>query len=202
MNWKMKPNEAETVAPQERDWLSAVVSTWAGEDWAHQFWLNWFKSQSESWDRDPSGRFVPPSWTLDTWADSNHLNTFQISYILYLSDYRDLKINDWYVYPGWAYVLGWMMTFSSAIMVPLWVVIHLCSTTGSFREVCGHLSRGSVRRCVSSWSIFVRFQRLAAGCRAVEDPAWQEKPTDVDGADVELMTPAAKAWLSEKKSPT
>uniref|UniRef100_H3BXN3 Transporter n=1 Tax=Tetraodon nigroviridis TaxID=99883 RepID=H3BXN3_TETNG len=61
-----------------------------------------------------------------------------ISYILYLSDYRDLKINDWYVYPNWAYVLGWMMTFSSAITVPLWVIIHLCSTTGSFRESTTH----------------------------------------------------------------
>lgn len=73
--------------------------------------------------------------TCDHW---NHLNPLQISFILYLSDYRDLKINDWYVYPKWALVLGWMMTVSSTIMVPLWVVIHLCSTTGSFREVCVH----------------------------------------------------------------
>lgn len=47
--------------------------------------------------------------TCDQW---NHLNPFQISYILYRSDYRDLKINDWYIYPNWVYVLGWMMTFS------------------------------------------------------------------------------------------
>lgn len=76
---------------------------------------------------------------------SNPLNPFQISYILYLSDYRDLKINDWYVYPNWAYVLGWMMTFSTAITVPLWVIIHLCSTTGSFREVRVHLKQQSHR---------------------------------------------------------
>ncbi|CAF97747.1 unnamed protein product [Tetraodon nigroviridis] len=70
-----------------------------------------------------------------------------ISYILYLSDYRDLKINDWYVYPNWAYVLGWMMTFSSAITVPLWVIIHLCSTTGSFREVRVHRNYKSTQGC-------------------------------------------------------
>eukprot|EP00066_Takifugu_rubripes_P025767 XP_011615033.1 PREDICTED: sodium- and chloride-dependent betaine transporter-like [Takifugu rubripes] len=93
----------------------------------------------------------------------------QISYVLYLSDYRDLKINDWYVYPNWAYVLGWMMTFSSAIPVPLWVIIHLCSTTGSFRE------------------------RLAVGCRAVEDPGWKKIPEELDGANVELMASAVKA---------
>ncbi|XP_056913019.1 sodium- and chloride-dependent betaine transporter-like [Takifugu flavidus] len=92
-----------------------------------------------------------------------------ISYVLYLSDYRDLKINDWYVYPNWAYVLGWMMTFSSAIPVPLWVIIHLCSTTGSFRE------------------------RLAVGCRAVEDPGWKKIPEELDGANVELMASAVKA---------
>ncbi|TWW73007.1 Sodium- and chloride-dependent betaine transporter [Takifugu flavidus] len=93
----------------------------------------------------------------------------EISYVLYLSDYRDLKINDWYVYPNWAYVLGWMMTFSSAIPVPLWVIIHLCSTTGSFRE------------------------RLAVGCRAVEDPGWKKIPEELDGANVELMASAVKA---------
>lgn len=77
---------------------------------------------------------------------SKRLNPFQISYILYLSDYRDLKINGRYVYPGWAYVLGWMMTFSSAVAVPLWVVIHLCSTRGSLREVRVRLKHRSPRR--------------------------------------------------------
>lgn len=38
------------------------------------------------------------------------------------------------------------MTFSSAIAVPLWVVIHLCSTRGSLREVRVRLNRRLLRR--------------------------------------------------------
>lgn len=126
---------------------------------------------------------------------SNPLNTFQISYILYLSDYRDLKINDWYVYPNWAYVLGWMMTFSSAITVPLWVIIHLCSTKGSLREVRVHLDHQSHRwTCLDGLLWLCWFQRLAVGCRAVEDPRWKKTPEELDGANVELMASAVKAW--------
>uniref|UniRef100_A0A7N6BDI6 Transporter n=1 Tax=Anabas testudineus TaxID=64144 RepID=A0A7N6BDI6_ANATE len=43
-----------------------------------------------------------------------------ISFILYLVDYTHLRFNNSYVYPDWAYVLGWTMTFSSLVMVPLW----------------------------------------------------------------------------------
>lgn len=38
-------------------------------------------------------------------------------------------------------------------------------------------------------------QRLAAGCRAVEDPAWEKKTTEEDGANVELMASAVETWL-------
>nr|XP_043901557.1 sodium- and chloride-dependent betaine transporter-like [Solea senegalensis] len=42
------------------------------------------------------------------------------SFILYLVGYTHLKINDWYVYPDWAYTLGWAMTLSSILIGPLW----------------------------------------------------------------------------------
>ncbi|XP_044075310.1 sodium- and chloride-dependent GABA transporter 3-like isoform X2 [Siniperca chuatsi] len=72
-----------------------------------------------------------------------------ISLILYLVDYKHLKINDWYIYPDWAYALGWAMTLSSVLMVPLWAAGQMCLTAGTFR------------------------QRLYILCRPAEDAAWQ-----------------------------
>ncbi|KAG7233125.1 hypothetical protein INR49_007460, partial [Caranx melampygus] len=57
-----------------------------------------------------------------------------ISFILYLVGYTHLKINN-YVYPDWAYALGWIMTLSSVLMVPLWAAGQMCLTPGTFREV-------------------------------------------------------------------
>uniref|UniRef100_UPI003AAD46B6 sodium- and chloride-dependent betaine transporter-like n=1 Tax=Centroberyx gerrardi TaxID=166262 RepID=UPI003AAD46B6 len=74
-----------------------------------------------------------------------------ISFILYLVDYKQLRINNWYVYPDWAYALGWIMAVSSVIMVPLWGIGQLCLSTGTFR------------------------QRLSILCQPVEDPAWQRR---------------------------
>ncbi|XP_068191553.1 sodium- and chloride-dependent GABA transporter 3-like [Antennarius striatus] len=45
-----------------------------------------------------------------------------ISFILYLVEYKHLKFNDWYIYPDWAYALGWLMMLSSVLMVPLWAI--------------------------------------------------------------------------------
>ncbi|XP_068590881.1 sodium- and chloride-dependent betaine transporter-like [Cebidichthys violaceus] len=84
-----------------------------------------------------------------------------ISLILYLVDYKHLRINDWYVYPDWAYALGWTMTLSSVLMVPLWAAGQMCSTAGTFR------------------------QRLSVLCRPAEDPAWQRRD---EGTTVKLRT--------------
>lgn len=62
----------------------------------------------------------------------------QISFILYLVDFKHLKVND-YIYPDWAYGLGWIMTLSSVLMVPLWAAGQMCLTAGTFRQVSVHL---------------------------------------------------------------
>uniref|UniRef100_A0A4W6C9Z5 Transporter n=1 Tax=Lates calcarifer TaxID=8187 RepID=A0A4W6C9Z5_LATCA len=49
-----------------------------------------------------------------------------ISFIVYLVDYKHLEVNDWYIYPDWAYALGWAMTLSSVLMVPLWAAGQMC----------------------------------------------------------------------------
>ncbi|XP_068605323.1 sodium- and chloride-dependent GABA transporter 3-like [Brachionichthys hirsutus] len=84
------------------------------------------------------------------------------SCILYLVDYQHLLISD-YVYPDWAYGLGWTMTISSVAMVPLWAAGLMCLTPGTFR------------------------QRLSVVCRPAEDPNWQEREMEERTTD-DLMT--------------
>lgn len=65
-------------------------------------------------------------------AVSTHL---QISLILYFVDYKQHKFNDWYVYPDWAYALGWTMSLSSVVMVLLTTAVQMCLTAGTFKQV-------------------------------------------------------------------
>ncbi|XP_034411373.1 sodium- and chloride-dependent GABA transporter 2-like [Cyclopterus lumpus] len=90
-----------------------------------------------------------------------------ISLIVYLVDYKHLSINDWYTYPDWAYALGWAMTLSSVLMVPLWAAGQMCVTAGIFR------------------------QRLSVLCRPAEDLDQQERDLEDEGTTVELRTSAA-----------
>ncbi|XP_075888313.1 sodium- and chloride-dependent betaine transporter-like isoform X1 [Nelusetta ayraudi] len=39
-----------------------------------------------------------------------------------------------YVFPDWAYRLGWAMALSSVVPVPIYAVIRLCLTEGTFRQ--------------------------------------------------------------------
>lgn len=71
-----------------------------------------------------------------------HNNPFetplQISLLLYVVDYRHIKINDWYIYPDWAYTLGVAITLSSVVMVPLWAAGQIVWTPGNCRKVNVH----------------------------------------------------------------
>ncbi|KAG7220005.1 hypothetical protein INR49_009325 [Caranx melampygus] len=97
--------------------------------------------------------------------DLSRLADLEISFILYLVGYTHLKVNN-YTYPDWAYALGWIMTLSSVLMVPLWAAGQMCLTPGTFT------------------------QRLHILCRPAEDPAWQRKETEEEGMTVELRTSA------------
>ncbi|XP_068195990.1 sodium- and chloride-dependent GABA transporter 3-like [Antennarius striatus] len=88
-----------------------------------------------------------------------------ISFILYLVDHQNLMIDD-YVYPKWAYAVGWTMTFSSVLMIPLWAAGQMCLTPGHIK------------------------QRLSVLCHPDEDPAWQKRQMGVEETTVELMTSA------------
>ncbi|XP_045908924.1 sodium- and chloride-dependent GABA transporter 3-like isoform X4 [Micropterus dolomieu] len=93
-----------------------------------------------------------------------------ISLILYLVDYTHLKINDWYSYPDWAYALGWTMTLSYILMVPLWAAGKMFLTAGTFRH------------------------RLSILCRPAEDPSWRRREMGEEGTTVELTTSAVTIY--------
>ncbi|XP_054867989.1 sodium- and chloride-dependent GABA transporter 2-like isoform X2 [Amphiprion ocellaris] len=56
------------------------------------------------------------------------------AFIYSLVEYQPLTFNRWYVYPDWAYVLGWMMTLSSVVLVPGCALFKLITGTGTLRQ--------------------------------------------------------------------
>ncbi|XP_051934084.1 sodium- and chloride-dependent GABA transporter 3-like isoform X5 [Hippocampus zosterae] len=54
--------------------------------------------------------------------------------IYYLIEYEPLTFNHSYVYPTWAYVLGWTMALSSILLVPIWALYKLCTAKGTLSQ--------------------------------------------------------------------
>ncbi|XP_078022930.1 sodium- and chloride-dependent GABA transporter 2-like [Epinephelus lanceolatus] len=63
------------------------------------------------------------------------------SFICSLVEYQPLTFNRWYVYPTWAYVLGWVLALSSILLVPGWALYKLGTGTCSLSQRFHHLCR-------------------------------------------------------------
>ncbi|KAJ8280746.1 hypothetical protein GJAV_G00058510 [Gymnothorax javanicus] len=63
------------------------------------------------------------------------------SLIFALVDYKPLTYNRWYVYPDWAYVLGWLLAVSSVALVPGCALVKLLISTGTLKQRFYHLCR-------------------------------------------------------------
>ncbi|XP_061073713.1 sodium- and chloride-dependent GABA transporter 2-like [Conger conger] len=61
------------------------------------------------------------------------------SFIFSVVKYQPLTFNRWYVYPDWAYVLGWLLTLSSVVLVPGWSLVKLSISTGTLRQRWSYL---------------------------------------------------------------
>ena len=46
-------------------------------------------------------------------------------------------LHRWYVYPTWAYVVGWLTALSSIALLPGWALMKLATTPGTLRQVKG-----------------------------------------------------------------
>ncbi|CAM4577605.1 unnamed protein product [Leuciscus chuanchicus] len=53
--------------------------------------------------------------------------------------YKPLTFNRWYVYPDWAYALGWLLALSSILLVPGWKLGQMCAGKGSLKQRWRHL---------------------------------------------------------------
>ncbi|KAM9318640.1 sodium- and chloride-dependent GABA transporter 2-like [Pholidichthys leucotaenia] len=61
------------------------------------------------------------------------------TFICSLVEYIPLTFNHWYVYPAWAYVMGWVLAFSSILLVPGWALYKLATGTGTLSQRFHHL---------------------------------------------------------------
>ncbi|XP_034556688.1 sodium- and chloride-dependent GABA transporter 2-like [Notolabrus celidotus] len=74
------------------------------------------------------------------------------SFISSLVWYQPLTFNRWYVYPDWAYVLGWIMALSSILLVPGWALYKLGTGSGNLYKRLLHLCQptsdcSQIRKC-------------------------------------------------------
>ncbi|CAF88843.1 unnamed protein product, partial [Tetraodon nigroviridis] len=57
-----------------------------------------------------------------------------VCFICSLINYQPLISSKGYVYPDWAYSLGWAMAWSSIVTVPIYAIVKLCLTKGTLRQ--------------------------------------------------------------------
>ncbi|KAM6946140.1 sodium- and chloride-dependent GABA transporter 2-like [Aplochiton taeniatus] len=58
-----------------------------------------------------------------------------VCFIYSFVEYQPLTFNRWYVYPSWAYVMGWLLALSSILLVPGWALVKLATGSGTLTEV-------------------------------------------------------------------
>ncbi|XP_073690070.1 sodium- and chloride-dependent GABA transporter 2-like [Garra rufa] len=67
-----------------------------------------------------------------------------VSFVCSLVQYKPLTFNRWYVYPDWAYALGWLLALSSILLVPGWALGRLFVEKGSLKQRWRHLCRPDI----------------------------------------------------------
>uniref|UniRef100_A0A3Q0SWA7 Zgc:158427 n=1 Tax=Amphilophus citrinellus TaxID=61819 RepID=A0A3Q0SWA7_AMPCI len=68
------------------------------------------------------------------------------SFICSLIEYQPLTFNRWYVYPSWAYVLGWALALSSILLVPGLALFKLGTGTGTLSQRFRHLCQPDLEK--------------------------------------------------------
>lgn len=61
--------------------------------------------------------------------------SLKVCFICSFINYQPLISSEGYVFPDWAYSLGWAMALSSVVTVPLYAIVRLCLTKGTLRQV-------------------------------------------------------------------
>ncbi|XP_036440988.1 sodium- and chloride-dependent GABA transporter 2-like [Colossoma macropomum] len=70
-----------------------------------------------------------------------------VSFICSLVEYQPLTFNRWYVYPNWAYGLGWAMALSSILLVPGWALVQLWAGRRNLKQVSLNTGTPCLTQC-------------------------------------------------------
>ncbi|XP_005454286.1 sodium- and chloride-dependent GABA transporter 3 isoform X1 [Oreochromis niloticus] len=57
-----------------------------------------------------------------------------VCFVGFFLDYQPLTSNGGYMYPNWAYHLGWVMALSSVVVAPIWAVSKICLSKEPLRK--------------------------------------------------------------------
>lgn len=75
------------------------------------------------------------------------------TFIFSVAKYQPLKFNKTYVYPGWAYVLGWCLGLFCVFLVPLWIVFKVSQMKGDLtqriKRLCIPENKNHSKKCTS-----------------------------------------------------
>ncbi|XP_036388648.1 sodium- and chloride-dependent GABA transporter 2-like [Megalops cyprinoides] len=63
------------------------------------------------------------------------------TFIFSIVKYKPLKFNKTYLYPDWAYVLGWFLGLFSVLLVPLWIVYKITQSKATVWQCLKQLCR-------------------------------------------------------------
>ena len=63
----------------------------------------------------------------------------QATFVFSLVSWAPLNLGKGLVAPAWATTLGWLLTFSSVSLLPIWAVYALATTPGTLKQVTSTL---------------------------------------------------------------
>ncbi|XP_068450306.1 sodium- and chloride-dependent GABA transporter 2-like [Clinocottus analis] len=67
------------------------------------------------------------------------------TFIFSLVRYKPLKFNKTYIYPNWAYALGWSLGMLCVLLVPLWIIFKLVQMKGTIGQNLRQLCRPEIK---------------------------------------------------------
>ncbi|XP_056334355.1 sodium- and chloride-dependent GABA transporter 2-like [Danio aesculapii] len=103
----------------------------------------------------------PNYWFMLCWKYLTPLLSLT-SFVYSMVRYTPLTFNRWYVYPDWAYALGWLLALSSILLVPGWALGQMCTGKGSLKQRWGHL-------CSPDTNLTLSFKQIQEQTAEMED---------------------------------
>ena len=77
--------------------------------------------------------FKMHTWFVISWKYLAPFITVAI-FVFSLVKHEAVKLNNVYVYPGWAIAIGWLLALSSMVAIPIYAVYAFYTTPGTFKE--------------------------------------------------------------------